>query len=107
MRSGINGEDDVSLPYLPIGAGRRLLPRSASPDLNLHHILSVLDERFSHFEKRWITMGSTEKGEVVVGAHLYFVEEPEERIRIISARRAAPRERRQYEKIKSNDNNAY
>ena len=61
--------------------------------------LSILDERFSYLEERWITMGATENGEVLVVAHLYFVEEPEERIRIISARRATPRERRQYEKI--------
>jgi hypothetical protein len=61
--------------------------------------LSILDERFSDFEERWITIGATESAEVIVVAHLYFVEEPEERIRIISARRATPRERRQYEKI--------
>ena len=61
--------------------------------------VSVLDERFSYFEERWITMGATASGEVIVVAHLYFVEEPEERIRIISVRRATPRERRQYEKI--------
>lgn len=61
--------------------------------------LSIRDERFSYFEERWITMGATEKGEVIVVAHLYFVEEPDERIRIISARRATPRERRQYERI--------
>ena len=61
--------------------------------------LSILDERFSDFEERWITMGATEKGEVIVVAHLYLVEEPEERIRKISARPATPRERRQYEKV--------
>jgi uncharacterized DUF497 family protein len=61
--------------------------------------LSTLDERFSHFKERWITIGATENGEVIVVAHLYYVEEPEERIRIISARRATRRERRQYEKI--------
>ena len=61
--------------------------------------LSILDERFSYFEERWITMGATENGKVIVVAHLYFVEEPEERIRIISARRATSKERRQYEKI--------
>jgi uncharacterized DUF497 family protein len=55
--------------------------------------LSILDERFSDFEERWITIGATESAEVIVVAHLYFVEEPEERIRIISARRATPRER--------------
>ncbi len=61
--------------------------------------LSILDERFSYFEERWITMGSAQSGDVIVVAHLYFVEEPEERIRIISARRTTPQERRQYEKI--------
>ena len=61
--------------------------------------LSILDERFSYFEEHWITMGATQRGDVVAVAHLYFVEEPEERIRIISARRATPQERRQYEKI--------
>ena len=61
--------------------------------------LSVLGERFSYFEERWVTMGATENREVIVAAHLYFVEEPEERIRIISARRATPRERRQYDEI--------
>jgi pullulanase/glycogen debranching enzyme len=53
----------------------------------------------SFFEERWITMGMTANGEVIVVAHQYFVEEPEERIRIISARLATPKERRQYEKI--------
>ncbi len=61
--------------------------------------LSILDERFSYFEERWITMGATQVGDVLVVAHLYFVEEPEERLRILSARRATPQERRQYEKI--------
>ena len=61
--------------------------------------LSVLDARFSNFEERWVTMGATENGEVVVVAHLYFVEVREEKIRTISARRATPRERRQYEKV--------
>ena len=61
--------------------------------------LSILDERFSYFEERWITMGATENGKVIVVDHPYFVEEPEERIRIISARRATSKERRQYEKI--------
>jgi len=61
--------------------------------------VSILDERFSYFEERWITMGATQRGDVIVIAHLYFVEDPEERIRIISARLATPQERRQYEKI--------
>ena len=61
--------------------------------------LSILDERFSYFEERWITMGTTATGEVIVVVHQYFVEDPEERIRIISARSSTLKERRQYEKI--------
>ena len=61
--------------------------------------LSILEEQFSCFEERWITMGATQRGDVIVVAHLYYVEETEERIRIISARSASPQERKQYEKI--------
>jgi uncharacterized DUF497 family protein len=61
--------------------------------------LSILDKRFSDFEERWITAGAGENGEIIVVAHRYFVEESEERIRMISARGATPEERRQYEKI--------
>ena len=61
--------------------------------------LSILDERFNYFEERWITLGATQAGEIIVVVHLYFVEEPEERIRIISARHATSRERKQYETL--------
>ncbi len=44
-------------------------------------------------------MGATQGGDILVVDHLYFVEEPEERLRIISPRHATPQERRQYEKI--------
>ena len=59
--------------------------------------LSKLDKRFGYLEERWITVGSTGKGEIVVGANLFFNSEGEEVIRIISARRATSRERKQYE----------
>ena len=59
--------------------------------------LSKLDKRFDYLEERWITVGSTSKGEIVVGANLFFNSEGEEVIRIISARRATSREREQYE----------
>ena len=61
--------------------------------------LSILDERFSHFEERWITIGSTGNGEIIIAAYLYFFEEQEEKMRIISARAATPKERKQYETI--------
>ena len=59
--------------------------------------LSILDERFDYFEERWITVGATRKQTVVVVAHLYFTDEAEEIIRIISAREATSKERKQYE----------
>ena len=59
--------------------------------------LSLLDERFDYFEERWITVGTTQKGAIVVVAHLYFSDEAEEILRIISAREAISKERKQYE----------
>lgn len=59
--------------------------------------LSVVDNRFSYFEERWITAGMAGDRGIVVAAHLYFDDEDEEVIRIISARRATRREREQYE----------
>ena len=61
--------------------------------------LSLLDERFSSFEERWITMGQAHDGEVLIVAHLYSVEHEDERIRIISARRTTKKERELYEEI--------
>ena len=59
--------------------------------------LALLDERFGYFEERWITMGSTRKRRIVVAANLYFDDEGEEVVRIISAREATVHERKQYE----------
>jgi uncharacterized DUF497 family protein len=60
--------------------------------------LSLLDHRFSYFEERWITIGMTGEKGIVVAAHLYFDEEDEEVVRIISARRATRQEVAQYER---------
>jgi len=60
--------------------------------------LSLLDHRFSYFEERWITIGLTGEKGIVVAAHLYFDEEDEEVVRIISARRATRQEVAQYER---------
>ena len=60
--------------------------------------LSLLDHRFSYFEERWITIGMTDEKGIVVAAHLYFDEEDEEDVRIISARRATRQEVAQYER---------
>lgn len=60
--------------------------------------IAILDKRFNYFEERWITIGRTLKNRLVVAANLYFDDDGEEVIRIISARPATSHERRQYEK---------
>ena len=59
--------------------------------------ISKLDHRFSYFEERWITIGSTEQGYLLVVVNLFFSGDGEEIIRIISARYANPKERAFYE----------
>ncbi len=59
--------------------------------------ISKLDHRFSYFEERWITVGATKKEKILVVANLFFTDEGEEIIRIISARKANSNERRVYE----------
>ena len=49
--------------------------------------ISKLDHRFDYFEERWITLGTT-KDKILVVANMFFDENGEEIIRIISARRA-------------------
>ncbi|MBA5248427.1 hypothetical protein MNB_SUP05-SYMBIONT-4-1002 [hydrothermal vent metagenome] len=60
--------------------------------------ISKLDFRFNYFEERWITIGSTRKNKLLVVANLFFTEEGNEIIRIISARKANKKERSLYEK---------
>ncbi|MBN2062091.1 MAG: BrnT family toxin [Deltaproteobacteria bacterium] len=61
--------------------------------------LSILDERFSYFEERWITIGQTELAKILVFANLFFNDDGEEVVRIISAREATSNERKQYEEV--------
>jgi len=60
--------------------------------------ISKLDKRFSYFEERWITVGSTSQHKVLVVANLFFTDDGEEIIRIISARKANKQERESYER---------
>ena len=60
--------------------------------------ISKLDHRYNYFEERWITLGSTKKEQILVVANLFFTDDGEEIIRIISARKANKLERNQYEK---------
>ncbi len=59
--------------------------------------ISKLDHRFSYFEERWITLGSTKSYQIVVVANMFFDNDGEEVIRIISARKASQKERIFYE----------
>jgi len=59
--------------------------------------ISKLDHRFDYFEERWITLGSTSQDKILVVANMFFDENGEEIIRIISARKANQKERRFYE----------
>jgi uncharacterized DUF497 family protein len=61
--------------------------------------ISILDKRFDYFDERWISMGSTKRGKVLVVGHLYYLTQEEEAIRIITARKATKKERAHYEKI--------
>ncbi len=60
--------------------------------------ISKLDHRYNYFEERWITLGSTKKEQILVVANLFFTDDGEEIIRIVSARKANKLERNQYEK---------
>ncbi len=60
--------------------------------------ISKLDHRFNYFEERWITIGATKKENILVVANLFFSDDGEEIIRIISARKANNSERKIYEK---------
>ena len=60
--------------------------------------VSWLDERFSAFEERWVTVGQTTRGVTLTVANLFFDERGDEVVRVISARRATNREREAYER---------
>jgi hypothetical protein len=58
--------------------------------------ISRLD-RIEHGEERWQTLGLAGRIVVLLVAHTYYDEDGEEVIRIISARKATPHERKMYE----------
>ena len=61
--------------------------------------LSVLDHRFEYFEERWITVGMSHGRRLLVVANLFFSDQMEEVIRIITAREASRNEQKQYENV--------
>lgn len=62
------------------------------------HLLSIPDEEHSETEERWVTIGVDETDALVVISHTFVkTRRTSSRIRIISARKATKRERKQYE----------
>ncbi|MCY4542888.1 MAG: BrnT family toxin [Rhodobacteraceae bacterium] len=58
---------------------------------------SVEDEFHGSREERWITMGLSRNGKLLVVSHTFFESDNGVLVRIISARPATSAERRQYE----------
>lgn len=76
---------------------RKVSFRKAATVFRDHNQLSIYDEEHSEYEDRWITMGVDSSGVLRVVVHTF--ERADENlceIRIISARKAASREARQY-----------
>ncbi|MDY0116815.1 MAG: BrnT family toxin [Sulfurimonadaceae bacterium] len=64
--------------------------------------MAIFSHRYTHdkhidLEERWITLGTTTKEKILVVANMFFDENGEEIIRIISARKANQKERIFYE----------
>ncbi|MDZ7851994.1 MAG: BrnT family toxin [Halomonas sp.] len=61
-------------------------------------MMSIADKDHSEGEERWLTLGQAENGALLVVVHTYHETDVcSSSIRIISARSATKRERRQYE----------
>jgi uncharacterized protein len=60
--------------------------------------LTVLDSEHGAREERWLTLGVSREGKLLVVSHTYMSTSPDvATVRIISAREATRHERRQYE----------
>lgn len=76
----------------------RVTFEQAATALNDPLAASVRDEDHSENEERWVTLGRTAGRMLIVVVHTYHeVSVDAANVRIISARRAGTRERRQYE----------
>ena len=68
--------------------------------LVLHDVLAitVFDAAHSEFEERWLTVGVSKAGRLLVVSHTFVVTSPQRaRVRMISAREATRFERQQYD----------
>ena len=71
--------------------------QAAEVFLDALHI-SVFDDEHSETEERWVTIGKTRNGRLLVVAHTYTEHKDHSAtLRLISARVATPHEQRQYE----------
>lgn len=62
------------------------------------HASSVFDQAHVESEERWVTLGASRSGRLIVTVHTFQeLGQDRYRIRMISARRARKRERRTYE----------
>jgi uncharacterized protein len=62
------------------------------------HAISIYDEDHSELEERWITIGLDEVTRVLVVIHTYLIfSDGDCTVRIISARKATPKEMTMYE----------
>lgn len=59
--------------------------------------LTIYDEEHSDTEDRWITLGKTKNGTLLVVSHTFTEDSDSIQIRLISARHFTKREQRQYE----------
>ncbi len=59
--------------------------------------VSIIDDEHSIAEERWLTIGMSSQGQLLVVAHTYLQINGEESMRIINARRPTMPERKKYE----------
>ncbi len=59
-------------------------------------MLTLYDDEHSEDEDRWITIGQTPNNKILVVVHTYRITKGKESVRIISARKAARNEEKQY-----------
>jgi uncharacterized DUF497 family protein len=62
--------------------------------------VSIVDGEHSEREERWVSIGKDRRGSILILIHTFLAVSAEEcKIRIISARKATKREKRQYEEM--------
>jgi len=61
--------------------------------------ITIFDEAHSDLEDRWITLGISKNGQIIVVIHNYQIRENDSYIRLISARKATKKEILRYRGI--------